>query len=251
MNARRLILLVGAVAVGRRRDRPAGSGVDHRRRTSRSAAETPWRPISSEAEAANSKTVANVPILNQIVPHTDYVANCQAAVSSRRTWSIPLTVIGAWPCWVHWRCRERGLFRKSHFRAVLRARQRVVNLLTRGGAIMASEDHRRKSRTDEQQDSEQQDSEQQDDRPRTEKPEVTDEHKEKAQEMRKEYVEERAHGDHARQRWHRGGHGRQRVARRRREPEVRGHESAGDKSDGDDVRPARTQMVMRKQMATR
>ena len=49
----------------------------------------------SEAEAANNKTVANVPILNQIVPHTDFVANCQAAVSSRRTWSIPLTVIGA------------------------------------------------------------------------------------------------------------------------------------------------------------
>jgi len=50
---------------------------------------------SSEAEAANNKTVANVPILNQIVPHTDYVANCQAAVSSRRTWSIPLTAVGA------------------------------------------------------------------------------------------------------------------------------------------------------------
>ena len=50
---------------------------------------------SSEAEAANDKNVANVPILNHIVTHTDYVANCQAAVSSRRTWSIPLTVIGA------------------------------------------------------------------------------------------------------------------------------------------------------------
>jgi hypothetical protein len=36
------------------------------------------------------------------------------------------------------------------------------------------------------------DSEQQNDRPLTEKPEVKDEHKEKAQEMRKEYVEERA-----------------------------------------------------------
>ena len=35
----------------------------------------------SEAEAANGKTVANVPILNQIVPHTDYVATCQEAVS--------------------------------------------------------------------------------------------------------------------------------------------------------------------------
>ena len=49
----------------------------------------------SEARAANSKTVANVPILNQIVPHTDYVAECQEAVSSRRSWSIPLAVVGA------------------------------------------------------------------------------------------------------------------------------------------------------------
>ena len=49
----------------------------------------------SEAEAANGKTVANVPILNQIVPHTDYVATCQEAVSRRRSWSIPLAVVGA------------------------------------------------------------------------------------------------------------------------------------------------------------
>ena len=65
----------------------------------------------------------------------------------------------------------------------------------------------------EQKDSEQQDSQQQDDRPRTEKPEVTDEHQEKAKEMRKEYVEQRPTRDHAGQRWHRGRHGRQRVAR--------------------------------------
>lgn len=36
-----------------------------------------------------------------------------------------------------------------------------------------------------------QDDEQQDDRPLTEKPEVTEEHKEKAREMRKEYDEDR------------------------------------------------------------
>ncbi len=57
--------------------------------------ETPSRLISSEAEAANGKTVANVPILNQIVPHTDYVAECHEAVSGRRSWSIPLAVVGA------------------------------------------------------------------------------------------------------------------------------------------------------------
>lgn len=48
----------------------------------------------SAAREANSKTVANVPILNQVVPHSDYVAQCQSAVSQRRAWSIPLTVIG-------------------------------------------------------------------------------------------------------------------------------------------------------------
>ena len=40
--------------------------------------------------------------------------------------------------------------------------------------------------------SEQGQTQEQDDRPRTEKPDVTDDHKEKAQEMRKEYVEDRA-----------------------------------------------------------
>lgn len=48
----------------------------------------------SAAREANSKTVANVPILNQVVPHSDYVAQCQSSVSQRRAWSIPLTVIG-------------------------------------------------------------------------------------------------------------------------------------------------------------
>lgn len=94
MNARRLILLVGAallvagviallVPVSVTGDGEAigcGNAI---------AAD------SSEAEAANNKTVADVPILNQIVPHTDFVAKCQDAVSSRRTWSIPLTAIGA------------------------------------------------------------------------------------------------------------------------------------------------------------
>jgi hypothetical protein len=35
-----------------------------------------------------------VPVLNQVVPHTDYVAQCQSSVSQRRAWSIPLAVIG-------------------------------------------------------------------------------------------------------------------------------------------------------------
>jgi hypothetical protein len=49
----------------------------------------------SEARAANDRNLADVPILNQIVASTDYVAECQGAVSSRRAWSIPLAVVGA------------------------------------------------------------------------------------------------------------------------------------------------------------
>jgi hypothetical protein len=49
----------------------------------------------SGARAANDKTVAGIPILNQIVPHTDYVAECGSALSGRRAWSIPLAVVGA------------------------------------------------------------------------------------------------------------------------------------------------------------
>ncbi len=48
----------------------------------------------SSARNANDNSVANIPILNQVVPHTDYVAQCQSAVGSRRTWTIPLAVIG-------------------------------------------------------------------------------------------------------------------------------------------------------------
>lgn len=49
----------------------------------------------SGARAANDQGVANVPVLNQIVPHTDFVALCESAVSSRRAWAIPVAVIGA------------------------------------------------------------------------------------------------------------------------------------------------------------
>jgi hypothetical protein len=48
----------------------------------------------SAARSANDKNLANIPIVNQIVPHTDYVAQCQSSVSGRRMWTIPLAVIG-------------------------------------------------------------------------------------------------------------------------------------------------------------
>ncbi|KAA0087046.1 aminopeptidase [Mycolicibacterium sp. P9-64] len=51
---------------------------------------------TSNAQAANDKNVvADIPIINQIVPHRDYVSECNSAISSRRTWTIPLTIFGA------------------------------------------------------------------------------------------------------------------------------------------------------------
>ncbi|ODR18774.1 aminopeptidase, partial [Mycobacterium gordonae] len=38
----------------------------------------------SGARAANDRNGANIPILNEIIPHTDFVAQCESAVSSRR-----------------------------------------------------------------------------------------------------------------------------------------------------------------------
>jgi hypothetical protein len=48
----------------------------------------------SGARNANDKNGANIPILNQLIPHTDFVAECQSAASGRRMWTIPLAVIG-------------------------------------------------------------------------------------------------------------------------------------------------------------
>jgi hypothetical protein len=48
----------------------------------------------SAARNANEKNGSNIPVLNQIVPHTDFVAQCGTSLSSRRAWTIPLTVIG-------------------------------------------------------------------------------------------------------------------------------------------------------------
>lgn len=49
----------------------------------------------SAAQSANNSGVGGVPVLNQLVPHTDFVALCDSAVSSRRSWTIPLAVVGA------------------------------------------------------------------------------------------------------------------------------------------------------------
>ena len=48
----------------------------------------------SAAKKANNQNGANIPILNQIIPHTDFVAQCESSVSSRRAWAIPLALVG-------------------------------------------------------------------------------------------------------------------------------------------------------------
>jgi hypothetical protein len=48
----------------------------------------------SAAREADSSNPVNLPVLNELIPHTDYVAQCQTAVSDRRTWSIPVAIVG-------------------------------------------------------------------------------------------------------------------------------------------------------------
>jgi hypothetical protein len=94
MAARRLILLVGAVLlvagviallVPVSTSDGNGSSIGCGNAISEDLA---------SAREANSKGIANLPILNEIIQHPDFVAQCQSAVSSRRAWSIPLAVIG-------------------------------------------------------------------------------------------------------------------------------------------------------------
>jgi hypothetical protein len=49
----------------------------------------------SGPKAANEVPVASAPVLNQAVPHPDFVAACDDAISGRRRWAIPLTIVGA------------------------------------------------------------------------------------------------------------------------------------------------------------
>ncbi|TRW88973.1 aminopeptidase [Mycolicibacterium sp. 018/SC-01/001] len=48
----------------------------------------------SQAQSVDNGNVANLPVLNEIIPHKDFVAECQSALSSRRSWSIPVAVVG-------------------------------------------------------------------------------------------------------------------------------------------------------------
>jgi hypothetical protein len=94
MNLQRLILLVGAVAliVG-----VIGllvpvsvPGPDN----GRIGCGTGLASDLSAAREANHNNPANLPILSEIIPHTDYVTRCQSALSGRRGWTIPVAVVG-------------------------------------------------------------------------------------------------------------------------------------------------------------
>ncbi len=49
---------------------------------------------SSAAREADHNNPVNLPILNEVIPHTDYVTQCQSALSGRRAWAIPVAVVG-------------------------------------------------------------------------------------------------------------------------------------------------------------
>jgi hypothetical protein len=94
MNLRRLVLLAGAVVLlvgvigllmGVSVAGPEGQKIG--------CGNAVAADESAAREADNANPV-NLPILNEVIPHTDYVAQCQSAVSERRTWSIPVAVVG-------------------------------------------------------------------------------------------------------------------------------------------------------------
>ena len=94
MNLRRLILLVGAVAliVG-----AIGLFVPVSVPGPDNGSIGCGNGLSSDLSAAreaNNNNPANLPILNAIIPHTDYVTQCQSALSGRRAWTIPVAVAG-------------------------------------------------------------------------------------------------------------------------------------------------------------
>lgn len=93
MTARRLILLVGAIVLiagiiallvpvsASGENGGVGCG----------------NAIASDLSTARDKdsgNLANLPVVSQFVPHTNYASACSSALSTRRAWSIPLAVVG-------------------------------------------------------------------------------------------------------------------------------------------------------------
>lgn len=94
MTVRRLVIAVGAVlllagVIGLLVPVSISDGNGHSIGCGNAVAED-----LSAARNANNTSVANIPILNQVVPHTDYVGQCESSVGGRRAWTIPLAVVG-------------------------------------------------------------------------------------------------------------------------------------------------------------
>ena len=47
-----------------------------------------------DSNVGNSPIVQQIPIANQVAPTSQFVAQCNSALGTRRLWTIPLTVIG-------------------------------------------------------------------------------------------------------------------------------------------------------------
>ncbi len=94
MNMRRLLLLLGAVVL------VVGvigllvpvsiAGPDNQKIGCGNAVAADY----SAARDVDTSNPVNLPVLNELIPHTDYAAQCESAVSQRRTWAIPVAVIG-------------------------------------------------------------------------------------------------------------------------------------------------------------
>jgi hypothetical protein len=93
LTARRLILLVGAIAL------IAGIiallvGVSASGENGSVGCGNAIAGDLSTARDKDNGNLANLPVVNQFVPHTNYVSACNSALSTRRAWSIPLAGVG-------------------------------------------------------------------------------------------------------------------------------------------------------------
>jgi hypothetical protein len=94
MNLRRLILLLGAVVlvvgvIGLLMP-VSTAGPDGQEIGCGNAVAADY----SQAREADNNNLANLPILNEVLSPPNFEAQCQSAVSGRRTWSIPVAIIG-------------------------------------------------------------------------------------------------------------------------------------------------------------
>lgn len=98
MNLRRVLVLVGAVAllVGVVAMLvPVSIGGPEGQKISCGNAIAADDSAASQANANDPNQLKNLPIIDELTADPpDYVAQCHSAVSSRRAWSIPVAIVG-------------------------------------------------------------------------------------------------------------------------------------------------------------